>query len=192
MEEGTGAVEVKGAVAPAKKAPVGPDPNIVRGRMPIAVVAQIRFGNDKAEKAAMKAALYGTTVGKIVDVEKSANFAYVTATFKPTQAMIDEGIAYLKKHPKYNEGFVDKQISELEKTTVATEAEAAAFADVRKANRGQATTKKDGTPAAAGGGNNRGKKKEKAAPADAAVAGQAAPADAAVAGQAASAADLLK
>ena len=131
------------------------NPNIINGRMPVAVVAQIRFGNNKGDATKDLAAMYGTTVGKIDDIKKNRNFAYVGADFKPTQEQIDQGLEWLKRHPKYNEGTVDKIIQELETTPVATAEEAAKFEADRVAARGQSVTTKDGAVANGGGGNRR-------------------------------------
>jgi hypothetical protein len=137
------------------------NPNIINGRMPVAVVAQIRFGNNKNDTTKELAALYGTTVGKIDDIKKNRNFAYIGADFKPTQEQIDQGIEWLKRHPKYNEGVVDKIIRELETTPVATAEEAAKFEADRIAARGQSVTTKDGAVANGGGGNRRKPKAKK-------------------------------
>lgn len=138
------------------------NPNIINGRMPVAVVAQIRFGNNKGDATKDLAAMYGTTVGKIDDIKKNRNFAYVGADFKPTQEQIDQGLEWLKRHPKYNEGTVDKIIQELETTPVATAEEAAKFEADRVAARGQSVTTKDGAVADGGGGNRRKPKGKKA------------------------------
>jgi hypothetical protein len=142
------------------------NPNIINGRMPVAVVAQIRFGNNKGDATKELAAMYGTTVGKIDDIKKNRNFAYVGADFKPTQEQIDQGLEWLKRHPKWSTGEVDKVITELENTQVATAEEAAKFEADRVAARGQTVTTKDGAVADGGGGNRRkpkGKKAEAAA-----------------------------
>lgn len=150
------------------------NPNIINGRMPVAVVAQIRFGNNKGDSTKELAAMYGTTVGKIDDIKKNRNFAYVGADFKPTQEQIDQGLEWLKRHPRYNEGKVDKIITELENTPVATAEEAAKFEADRVAARGQSVTTKDGAVADGGGGNRRkprkAKSEEAAAPAEGATA----------------------
>ena len=150
------------------------NPNIINGRMPVAVVAQIRFGNNRGDSSKELAAMYGTTVGKIDDIKKNRNFAYVGADFKPTQEQIDQGLEWLKRHPKYNEGAVDKIITELENTPVATDEEAAKFEADRVAARGQSVTTKDGAVADGGGGNRRKPRKAKsdeaAAPAEGATA----------------------
>jgi hypothetical protein len=137
------------------------NPNIINGRMPVAVVAQVRFGNNKGDATKALADLYGTTVGKIDDIKKNRNFAYVDATFKPTAAQKEEGVAWLQRHPKYSEGVVDAVITELETTAEASDEEATAFAAIRTAARGQPTTTKEGAVADAGGGNRREARKSK-------------------------------
>ena len=132
---------------------------IINGRMPVAVVAQIRFGNDKAEPTKVLAEKYGTTVGKIDDIKKGRNFAYVTADFAPTQEQINEGLEWLQRHPKYADGSVDKIIVELENTPVATEEQAKAFELARGAARGTSVKTKAGDVADGGGGNRRKSKK---------------------------------
>lgn len=135
---------------------------IVRGRMPAVIVFMIRFGNNKDEKTAALAQMFATTVGKIDDIRKNRNFAYVTANFKPTQALVDEGIAFLQQHPNYSNGSVDPLINELNSLPLATDEEAKAFEEAKTNARGQSRTTKDGEVADAGGGNRRGDKKPKA------------------------------
>jgi len=106
--------------------------------------------------------MYGTTVGKIDDIKKNRNFAYVTADFKPTAAMKEEGVAWLQRHPKFSTGSVDAVIVELENTPEAEESDAAAFAAARTAARAQPTVTKEGEPVVdAGGGNRRKPRKSK-------------------------------
>jgi hypothetical protein len=172
----TGAV---GEGAPEVKKEKQLIPDIIRGRMPIAVVAQVRFGANKDGAVKALATLYGTTVGKIDDIKKNRNFAYVTDAFKPTAAQKAEGIAWLQKHVAFDKGAVDALIVELEKAEEPTAEEAAAFSAVKTAARGQNTTTKTGEVADAGGGNNiKGNaKKNKAAKVAPAEGTQAASAD---------------
>lgn len=137
------------------------NPNIINGRMPVAVVHLARFGNLKGGATKDVAAKFGTTVGKVDDIKKNRNFAYVVEETKFTQAQIEEGVAWLKRHPKYDESNVDDLVVELESYTVATEEEAKAFEAARTAARGQPTKTKDGEVADGGGGNRRSKKKAK-------------------------------
>lgn len=141
----------------------GQNPNIIQGRMPVAVVHQLRFGNSKGGATKELAVKFGTTVGKVDDVKKNRNFAYVVEDTRFTQAQIDEGCEWLKRHPKYDESGADALVVELEGYAVANDEEAAAFEAARTAARGQPTKTKDGEVANGGGGNRRGKKKVKEA-----------------------------
>lgn len=157
------------AAAPAaEKTPAVRQP-IINGRMPVAVVALARFGSQKDSATKAKADLFGTTVGKIDDIAKNRNFAYVTADFKPTQAQKDDGAAWLARHPG---GEPAELIKELKAMQVASPEDAAAFEATRTAARGQSNKNKDGSEADAGGGNRQGKKSDKA-PANAAATGDA-------------------
>jgi hypothetical protein len=140
----------------------GQNPNIIQGRMPVAVVHLMRFGNNKGGATKELATKFGTTVGKVDDVKKSRNFAYVVEGTKFTQAQIDEGCEWLKRHPKYDEAGADDLVVELSGYEVGSAEETAAFEAARTAARGQPTKTKEGEVANGGGGNRRGKKKAKA------------------------------
>ena len=133
----------------------GQNPNIIQGRMPVAVVHLARFGNAKANATKDLAAQFGTTVGKIDDIKKNRNFAYVVADTKFTEAQVAEGVEWLKRHPKYDEAKTDDLAVELDSYARATEEEAKAFEAARTAARGQPTKTKDGEVANGGGGNRR-------------------------------------
>ena len=139
----------------------GQNPNIIQGRMPVAVVHLLRFGNSKGGATKELAVKFGTTVGKVDDVKKNRNFAYVVEETRFTQAQIDEGLEWLKRHPKYDESGVDALVVELEGYTIATDEEAKAFEAARTAARGQPTKTKDGEVANGGGGNRRSRKPKK-------------------------------
>jgi len=132
---------------------------IIRGRMPVVVVALIRFGDNRNKTTKELATLFGTTVGKIDDIKKSRNFAYVTATFRPTAAQKTEGIEWLKRHPYYDKVNADSLINELDALPEASADETAAFEAARTKARGQNTKTKTGETADGGGGNRRGRKK---------------------------------
>ena len=138
----------------------GQNPNIIQGRMPVAVVHLLRFGDSKGGATKDLAVAFGTTVGKVDDVKKKRNFAYVVEDTRFTQAQIDEGCEWLKRHPKYDESGADALVVELEGYAVASDEEAKAFEAARTAARGQPTKTKDGEVANGGGGNRRGKKKK--------------------------------
>lgn len=152
--------EINGAVEKAKK--VVEPAVIIRGRMPVAVVAQVRFGKNSADGTKSLATLYGTTVGKVDDIKKNRNFAYVTEDFRPTAQQKADGIEWLKRHVDFEKGAVDAIILELETSPEATEEEAATFLSARTAARGQVEKTKTGEVADAGGGNRtKGKKAKK-------------------------------
>lgn len=128
--------------------------DIIRGRMPVAMVYAVRFGN-LAEGSAEKQRLFATTVGKIYDIEKNRNFGYVTEDVKFTQEQIDDAIDWMEHHPEFDAQGAQKVVDYLKKLPIATEEEAAKFEELRKASRGQTTKTKDGEKADAGGGNRR-------------------------------------
>ena len=140
----------------------GQNPNIIQGRMPVAVVHLMRFGSDKNKATKDLAVAFGTTVGKVDDVKKNRNFAYVTEGTKFTDEQIAEGIEWLKRHPNYDDANVDNLVNELESYTRGTPEEVAAFEAARTAARGQPTKTKDGEIANGGGGNRRKSPKKKA------------------------------
>ena len=152
----------------------GQNPNIIQGRMPVAMVHLLRVGNSKGGATKELAVKFGTTVGKVDDVKKNRNFAYVVEDTRFTQAQIDEGLEWLQRHPKYDESDVDALVVELESYTVATDEEAKAFEAARTAARGQPTKTKDGEIADGGGGNRRKSPKKKAKAASEEAASEAA------------------
>lgn len=131
-----------------------PAREIVRGRMPVGVVFLARFGKQSGKSTKDKAIAFGTTVGKIDDIAKGRNFAYVTADFRPTAAQKADAAEWLKRVP----GGAEELLAELEEIELANDEQAAAFEAVRSASRGQSTTTAAGEPANAGGGNRRTRK----------------------------------
>ena len=160
MTDQNQAVEPEVVEAPEAKAPAKPKVDIIRGRMPVAMVYTVRFGK-LAEGGAQCQRLFATTVGKIYDIEKGRNFAYVTEEVQFTQAQIDEGIEWIGHHPMFDEEGAQVVVDYLKALPVADEAAAAKFEEIRKAARGQSTTTKEGEKAEAGGGNRRSKSKSK-------------------------------
>ena len=133
---------------------------IIRGRMPVAVVYLARFGNTKGDATKAQADKFGTTVGKIDDIKKNRNFAYVTEAFRPTAEQKTQALEWLKRHPAYDAQNVDALVNELEALPDATAEEAAAFETARAGARGQNVKTKEGETANAGGGNNRKSKRQ--------------------------------
>lgn len=146
--------------------PAAAPAEIIRGRMPVAVVYMVRYGNQKDLATKAMADKFGTTVGKVDDIKKGRNFAYVTEAFRPTAELKAQALEWLKRHPYYDAQNVDELVNELEAIPVASAEEAAAFEAARVAARGQTPKTKEGETANAGGGNNRkggkGSKKEAA------------------------------
>jgi hypothetical protein len=75
-------------------APAAPKVEIVRGRMPVAVVAMIRFKEIGVGTSAL-AAKYRTTIGKIDDILKGRNFGYISENFQPSEAQVADAKVYL-------------------------------------------------------------------------------------------------
>lgn len=140
---------------------------IIRGRMPVAIVYLVHYLTPHIESNGAKAKAFGTTIGKIDDIMKSRNFGYVTEDFRPTEAQKAEGKAWLEKHP---EGAAEL-IELLEGVEVATAEQASAFDTLRSNSRAK-PLKGESDPVAppANGGGKKGRGKNKSAP-------EAAPAD---------------
>lgn len=134
---------------------------IIRGRIPLAIVYLIRFVDfEKTSKEL--AEKYATTVGKVDDIKKNRNFAYVTEDVRFTKDQKGEAVAYITQHEDTDaSALVIDQIGKLE---TATKEEAEAFASVKRKNGGQDRTDGEGNVINAGGGNRQGKgKKQKEA-----------------------------
>lgn len=130
---------------------------IIRGRIALAIVYLIRFVD--VEMATKEAAeKYGTTVGKVDDIKKGRNFAYVTEDVRFTQAQIDEGVTYIAQHDDPDQA--EKVKAMLEALDIATEEQAAAFAQIKKKAGGQPRTDADGNVIESGGGNRQGQPKK--------------------------------
>lgn len=136
---------------------------IIRGRMPVAVVALARFGSLSSVSTREAADAFGTTVGKIDDIRKNRNFAYVTSEFAPTEQQKADGIEWLNRHPT---GASDL-VAELSSLPTASEEQAAAFEAARSAARGQSAKTSEGEVADGGGGNRKPKGRKKKADAEA-------------------------
>lgn len=161
--------ENTGEAAAATPAVKAPPKEIIRGRMPVAIVHLVRFGSMKDQGTKAKADAFGTTVGKVDDIAKNRNFAYVGADFRPTEQQKADGLAWLERHPA---GKPEALIAELNAVEVATAEQAAAFESTRSAARGQSEKTADGAPVVDAGGGNR-RSKGKNAPAPAAADGEA-------------------
>ena len=151
-------------------------PAIIRGRIALAIVYLIRFVEAAEQGTKALAEKYGTTVGKIDDIRKNRNFAYVTEDVRFTEEQIKEAVNYISAHEDSDHAVVVTDM--LNALAIATAEEAEAFANVKRKAGGQPRTDAEGNVIASGGGNRQGKKKKEAeAEADAeAEAEEAAPA----------------
>ena len=143
-------------------------PAIIRGRIALAIVYLIRFVEAAEQGTKALAEKYGTTVGKIDDIRKNRNFAYVTEDVRFTEEQIKEAVNYISAHEDSDHAVVVTDM--LNALPIATAEEAEAFANVKRKAGGQPRTDADGNVIASGGGNRQGKKKKDAeteAPAEA-------------------------
>lgn len=146
---------------------VAKKPAIIRGRIALAIVYLIRFSELPEATTKALAEKYGTTVGKVDDIRKNRNFAYVTEDVRFTQEQINEGLAYIAQHEDEDHRVAVTDL--LNGLEIATAEQAAAFAGVKKKAGGQPRTDGEGNVIEAGGGNRQGKKSKKNAEAEAAT-----------------------
>ena len=135
-------------------------PAIIRGRIALAIVYLIRFVEAAEQGTKALAEKYGTTVGKIDDIRKNRNFAYVTEDVRFTEEQIKEAVNYISAHEDSDHAVVVTDM--LNKLPIATAEEAEAFANVKRKAGGQPRTDAEGNVIASGGGNRQGKKKKEA------------------------------
>lgn len=132
----------------AKKAPA-----IIRGRIALAIVYLIRFVESAEVGTKALADKYGTTVGKIDDIRKNRNFAYVTEDVRFTQEQITEGVTFISQHENEDHAVVVTDM--LNKLEIATPEQAEAFASVKRKAGGQPRVDAEGNVIEAGGGNRQ-------------------------------------
>lgn len=153
-----GTTESKAAAAEKQLA------NIVRGTIPRALVYLIRFQEPKDAKEADIAKKYGTTNGKVADILKNRNFAYIDEGFKPSKEDKDAAVKWLKQVPNYDDVGTDDAVNAVDALAVASDEDAKSLADKRAAVRAKnaATSGEAGAPKAEGskGGKKGGGKKE--------------------------------
>lgn len=157
-------------------------PQIIRGRIALAIVYIIRFVESAEAGTKALAEKYGTTVGKVDDIRKNRNFAYVTEDVRFTQEQITEAVNFIAQHEDQDHAVVVTDM--LNSLEIATPEQAEAFASVKRKAGGQPRTDAEGNVIEAGGGNRQPKSKKqlakeaKEAEAEAAEGeGQADPAD---------------
>lgn len=152
-----GGVDTNGGTPEKKKR--GPKVNllnIVRGRMPLACVAAIRFVEKADTSNADVAKKYATSVGKVFDIRKGRNFEYITADFKPTDEHIKEAEAWAKQAAEHG-GDEAAIMASVDKLGKATEEEAKAQGEaITKARSKGPRTPKAKTEAGTGEGTGTG------------------------------------
>ena len=105
-----------------------PKVEIIRGRMPLAIVAMIKFGETDLTDGAC-AAKFRTTNGKVSDVRKNANFGYISEEYIPSADDIAKAVVYAEQ-------LEDKSVAEvLGKMKPATKEQTDTFDTSRKATR---------------------------------------------------------
>lgn len=114
---------------------------IIRGRMPVAVVAMIRFKCAGMGTSAI-AAKYRTTIGKVDDILKGRNFGYVVESFVPSEQQIADAKVYLEQLTGEN---ATETLAILEAMGQAEDG-GAAFEEARKASR-KSSKKPEDAPA---------------------------------------------
>ena len=135
-------------------------PAIIRGRIALAIVYLIRFVEPAEAGTKALAEKYGTTVGKIDDIRKNRNFAYVTEDVRFTEEQIKEAVNYIAAHEDSDHAVVVTDM--LNDLPIATAEEAEAFANVKRKAGGQPRTDAEGNVIASGGGNRQKSGKKKA------------------------------
>ena len=138
-------------------------PSIIRGRIALAIVFLIRFVEPAEAGTKALAEKYGTTVGKIDDIRKNRNFAYVTEDVKFTEDQVKEAVNYIAQHEDPDHAVVVTDM--LNALPIATAEEAEAFASVKRKAGGQPRTDAEGNVIQSGGGNRQKSGKKKAEPA---------------------------
>ena len=138
-------------------------PAIIRGRIALAIVFLIRFVEPAEAGTKALAEKYGTTVGKIDDIRKNRNFAYVTEDVRFTEEQIKEAVNYISAHEDSDHAVVVTDM--LNALPIATAEEAEAFANVKRKAGGQPRTDAEGNVIQSGGGNRQKSGKKKAEPA---------------------------
>jgi hypothetical protein len=122
--------------------------NIVRGTIPRPLVFLIRFVEPADAKEAEVAKKYGTTTGKVADIRKGRNFAYIDEAYRPSAEDKAAALKWLKQVPDYDAAGTDGAVNEVERMDAASESDVAALvakrASVRKANADARGTEGEG------------------------------------------------
>lgn len=136
-EAGGAAPETPAAAAERKRAPAANFLPIVRGRFPMLLVHAVRFDEVLLKLNTKEvAAKMATSVGKIFDIRKGRNFAYINAGWKPSAADVQEAKNWAAQIGNENAkgqkaigdaALIDQIVGQYEARGLATAEEMAAF-----------------------------------------------------------------
>jgi hypothetical protein len=118
----------EGSTEKRKRAPKTNLLDIVRGRMPLPLVAAIRFVVKSDVSNAEVAKIFGTSVGKVFDIRKGRNFEYVTKDYKPGESDLAEAKKWAAEAMKHG-GDEAKILAAVEQLGTASPEEAKAQAE---------------------------------------------------------------
>lgn len=138
-----------------KRAPAANFLPIVRGRLPLLLVHAIRF-HDVISTMSNKdlAVKFGTSIGKVFDIKKGRNFAYVKSDYKPTADDVAAAKAWGAQFGATNakgqsatgdKALIDKITAEYEARGLGTAEDAAKLSAERAVNRKPREPKAGGT-----------------------------------------------
>lgn len=129
-----------------KRAPKTNLLDIVRGRMPLPLVAAVRFVVKSDVTNAEVAKTFGTSVGKIFDIRKGRNFEYVTKDYKPSKEDLEAAKKWAAEAMKHG-GDEAKIMAAVDQLGVASEDEAKAQAEKITAARSKGPRQPKAKPA---------------------------------------------
>lgn len=122
---------------------------IVRGRLPLLFVHALRFDAVLLALSTKDAATkFGTSVGKVFDIRKGRNFAYITADFKPSAEDVAQAEAWIAQVGGANakgltangdKNVMQATLDQYKAQGLASVEESAKFAAVRTSTRAKAT-----------------------------------------------------
>ena len=124
---------------------------IVRGRLPLLFVHAIRFDETLKDMSVKDVATkFATSVGKVFDIRKNRNFAYIGADYKPTAEDVATARGWIGavgaenakgKTAQGDTALMSRVVSEYEARGLGTADDAAKVSEARAANRQPAERK---------------------------------------------------
>lgn len=139
------AAEAVPATTDRKRAPAANFLPIVRGRLSLLLVHAIRFDEVISAMANKDIAVkFGTSIGKVFDIKKGRNFAYVLKEYKPTAEDVSAAKAWAAQFGGQNtkglattgdRDLIEKIVAQYEARGLGSAADAAKLTEARTANR---------------------------------------------------------